>query len=337
MKRSKPVSQQDIADALNISRATVSNALNGTGRLSPELMQRVRDKAAELNFAPSGLGRALRTGRSSTIGLVLPDFRMPLFAEFARAFAMAARRRGMVLMVADSLGDLEVQDQNLADLAARGSDALVVIPMRGSQLDRMTLAKPMVVIDAESNPLNAVSSDHRDGGRQVAAHLLALGHREVLLLSAPGDPSGRDASRVNDARVAGMTEVFTAAGLAPHQLTLPNRLEAAREHFSRWQPGTITAVAATYDALAVGALSALVARGIAVPQQVSVTGFDNTVWGQITTPRLTTIRQDLDAVAERALAHATGDAQGAGLVPVTLEPRESTAPAPSPPQDRIAP
>lgn len=337
MTRPRPASQQDIANALNISRATVSNALNGTGRLSPELTQRVLDKAAELNFAPSGLGRALRTGRSSTIGLVLPDFRMPLFAEFARAFAMAARRRGMVLMVADSLGDPEMQDHNLADLAARGSDALVVIPMRGSHLDPAKLTKPLVVIDAESNPLNAVASDHRDGGRQIARHLIGLGHREVLLLSAPSDPTGRDASRVNDARVAGMTELFEQADITLHHLNLPNRLDAARDHFTGWQPGLVTAIAATYDALAVGALSALVARGIPVPQQVSVTGFDNTVWGQITTPRLTTIRQDLDAVAERALAHATHDAVPAGLVPVALELRESTARPPSPLRNRIAP
>ncbi|PJF09352.1 LacI family DNA-binding transcriptional regulator [Pseudorhodobacter sp. MZDSW-24AT] len=337
MTRSRPTSQQDIADALGISRATVSNALNGTGRLSPELTQRVLDKAAELSFAPSRLGRALRTGRSATIGLVLPDFRMPLFAEFARAFAMAARRRGMVLMVADSMGDPEIQEHNLLDLAARGSDALVVIPMRGSQLDPAKLSKPLVVIDAETNPLNAVASDHRDGGRQIARHLIGLGHREVLVLSAPSDPTGRDASRVNDARVAGLTEVFAAAGVTVHSLTLPNRLEVARAHFTDWHVGAVTAIAATYDALAVGALSALVARGVPVPGQISITGFDNTIWGQITTPRLTTVRQDLDSVAERALAYAANDTVPPGLVPVALELRESTAPFPSPLLNRISP
>lgn len=71
---------QDIADVLGVSRATVSNALLGKGRVSERIARQVREKAAEMDYAPSGLGRALRTGRSQQVGLILPDFRMPLFA-----------------------------------------------------------------------------------------------------------------------------------------------------------------------------------------------------------------------------------------------------------------
>ncbi|HEY0275061.1 MAG TPA: LacI family DNA-binding transcriptional regulator [Paenirhodobacter sp.] len=325
MDAERPASMQDIADALGVSRATVSNALSGTGRLSAETARLIRDKAVELNFAPSGVGRALRTGRSATIALVLPDFRMPLFAEFARAFAMAAQRREMALMVADSLGDMAIQTRHMLDLSARGIDALIVLPMRGSRLEDVPVSRPLIVLDAETNPMNTVSADHRAGGRLIARHLACLGHRDVLILNAPGAPNGAEASRVNDTRMAGMTEIFTASGVTMRPVSLPARFENARDFIAGWSPGNTTAIAATYDALAVGALTALTARGIVVPRDISVTGFDDTIWGRIVTPDLTTVRQDLDALAEHALAYAMGEEEHARLIPVSLVPRGSTA------------
>lgn len=321
-------SMQDIADALGISRATVSNALRGKGRLSDETARRIHAKAAELNFAPSGLGRALRTGRSRAVALILPDFRMPLFAEFARAFAMAARARDMALTVADSLGDPTAQAAHLLDLSARGMDALVLVPMRGSRSDGLRLGKPLTVVDAETNPLNAVSADHRAGGRLIADHLADLGHRQVLILHSSGPAGSKGASRVNDLRLLALREGLAARGVEAQDMGLPAGFEAARDFVAGWNPGRVTAIAATYDALAVGAIMALGPRGIRVPDQMSVAGFDDTVWGQIVLPPLTTIRQDLQTVAEKALAHAMGEAAAPVLVPVTLVPRGSTAAAP---------
>ncbi len=318
---------QDIADALGVSRATVSNALLGKGRVSARIASRVREKAAELDYAPSGLGRALRTGRSQSVGLILPDFRMPLFAEFARSFAMAARARGLVLTVADSLGDLETQHSNITELAARGMDALMVVPMRGSNLDGLRLPAPLIVIDAETNPINAVSSDHRGGGQLIAGHLAGLGHRDVLILSAEVAAQ----SRVNELRLTSIEQALRAFGVRTEVAHLPVTLEGARKFMLDWQPGRETAIAATYDTLAVGTIMALNERGIRVPDQLSVAGFDDSVWGRITSPALTTVRQDLDQVAELALARAMGERTGPDLVPVALVARASTAsPQPEP-------
>lgn len=324
-------SMQDIADALGISRATVSNALRGKGRLSPETARLVRDKAAELNFVPSGVALALRTGRSAVIGLILPDFRMPLFADLAQAFAKAARARDMVLTVADCLGDPDEQRRHLTDLAARGLDVLAVVPIRGTRTGDLDVSCPLVVIDAATNPLNTISADHHDGARKIARHLLELGHRSVLILHAPGRPDGAEASRVNDLRLDGLREEFGAAGVNMQTVALDARFEAARDYISSWEPGSATAIAATYDALAVGALNALATRRIRVPEDISVSGFDDTVWGRITTPALTTIRQDLDALAEGAFASAFGAAPSGLLIPVSLVVRGSTGPAAMPP------
>lgn len=323
MVRQKRSSMQDIADVLGVSRATVSNALLGKGRVSERIARQVREKAAEMDYAPSGFGRALRTGRSQQVGLILPDFRMPLFAEFARAFAMAARARGLILTVANSLGDLDTQRSNITELAARGMDALLIVPMRGSKLEGLRLAAPLIVIDAETNPINAVSSDHRAGGQLIAGHLAGLGHRDVLILNAGG--SGAAASRVNDLRSASIDETLRAFGVRTQIASLPVHFDAARDFVMGWQPGRVTAIAATYDQLAVGAIMALNERGIAVPGAVSVAGFDDTVWGRITSPTLTTVRQDLTQVAELALARAMGEQGDPELVPVSLVARASTA------------
>lgn len=321
---------QDIADAVGVSRATVSNALRGKGRLSPETLSQIHAAAERLNYVPSRLGQALRTGKSRSFGLVIPDFRMPLFADFARAFASAADRRDMVLTVTDAMGSHEVQARHIAELMARGVDGLVVVPVRGTPVEALPVQSNLLVVDAQNNPRNAVSSDHFGGGALMAEHLLGLGHREILLLDSDITDDPRGASRVNDLRRAGFLARFEAAGVSVRRWSLPSRFETVRDAFAGFDPGALTAIAATYDVLALGAMHGLLARGIAVPDRVTVTGFDDTVWGQIIHPPLTTIRQDLAGLAETAFSIALGQTAAGVILPVQLVERGSTRPvAPS--------
>lgn len=334
MTDSRPVSMQRIADALGVSRATVSNALAGKGRLSEELATRIRETARSLGYVPSHAGRSLRTGRSMVIGLVVPDFTIPLFPVFAQAFERAAKRRGMAMMVADAMGSPEGQTEEILAMCGRGIDAVVVIPMRGSRLDTLVLPVPMVVVDSAANPLNTASGDHRDGGRQVARHLLELGHRRVALIES-AEPSA-----VSLERVGGMEEVLLAAGARLTRHKVPVRFEAARDFGLGFDidpaEGPITACACAYDVQAVGLQAAMAARGIAVPGRLSITGHDDTIWSRIVTPQITSLRQDLPAIAEHALAVAAGESAGQQLFAGALLPRGSSAPPPSsaqPPQD----
>ncbi|MEI4488162.1 LacI family DNA-binding transcriptional regulator [Frigidibacter sp. MR17.14] len=324
----RPVSMQQIADALGVSRVTVANALGGRGRVSAAMAERVRQMAAELNFVPSHAGRALRLGRSTIIGLVVPDFTMPLFGVFVQAFERAAKARGLALLIGDSMGSAQTQDEQLRDFAARGADALILIPLRGGRFDPATLPVPVAVIDAAANPLNTASSDHREGGRLVARHLVALGHRHVELLLASLQ------SNVSDERGAGMLEVFAEAGVQTRISRIAPDLDSARAFAAQWQPEGATAICAAYDALGVGVISGLAERGLRVPEDVSVTGFDDVIWGRIVSPALTTVRQDLAAIAEHALDVVTGEAQGPRLTPVALVVRASTCPPPSSTKDR---
>lgn len=312
---------RDVANRLNISAATVSYALSGNGRVSRALAERVRETAVAMGYVPRHAAMALRTGRSGMIGLVLPNIANPLFPALAQEIGRAARRRGYALLLADSLDEAAGQDLAVAQMVTRGVDALIVVPRRGSAMPQAPV--PLVVIDSGANAPLGVCSDHREGGRLVARHLLSLGHRSFLVLAGPED------SRVAQDRQAGLRDVLEAAGSATltvrHTAYLP---EQAAEAVADLEEAGWTAVAAVSDTLAIGAVNALLARSIDVPGRVSVTGFDDLVWASIVRPELTTVRQNLAHIAQSAVAMALDERERGELVPVELVVRRSSAAAP---------
>ncbi|GHD07646.1 LacI family transcriptional regulator [Tianweitania populi] len=319
MPDARPISMQKIADAVGVSRATVANALTGRGRVSADVADRVRAAAKAMNYVPSHAGRALRTGRSTLLGLVVPDFSMPLFPDFVRAFERAAHAQGMALLVGDAMSDPAMQTQRVQDFLGRGIEALIVIPLRGAPFDPEAFPVPVVVVDSGANAANTISSDHREGGRLVARHLVELGHRNVQILRSAAQ------SYVSQDRVAGMRDVFDEAGVVYREDGLQPDFDSGRDFALGWRMGDATAICAAYDAIAVGIISGLVERGVRVPQDLSVTGFDDLIWGRIVSPPLTTTRQDLTSIAEHALAVATGRVSGSRLSPMTLVVRASTS------------
>lgn len=329
-----------LADALGVSVATVSNALSGKGRVSPELAERIRQKADALGYVPSVAGRALRTGRSGVIGLVLPDIGNPLFPKIAQAIEQAASMRGYGVLIGDSRGEVEGQTQAIARLIDRGVDGLVVIPRRGTRVS--DIGCPVAVIDSASTPGNTVAADHWDGGRQIGAHLSALGHRHVLILgSSP-------LSNVQADRIGGLK-----AGLGDGSITETVWIEALEAErgvncalglAERVAEG-FTAFAALSDLTALRALTELQVAGIPVPSAASVSGFDDLIFSSVVTPSLTTMRMNaaelahlaINALAEAIEAIPRGAVSPLGTVtaqeervPMQLIIRQSTAPRAAP-------
>ncbi|SMF07904.1 LacI family DNA-binding transcriptional regulator [Neorhizobium sp. CSC1952] len=286
-----------IAAALGVSAATVSNALSGKGRVSPELIERIRAKAAELGYVPSLAARALRTGRTGVLGLVLPDIANPLFPQIAQAIENAASNAGYGVLIADSRGDVARQTEAINRLLERGVDGMVIVPRRGTRI--ADVGCPVAVIDTPSTPGNTVAADHWDGGAQMGRHLSSLGHRKVLLIGTSAS------SNVQNDRIGGLKaglgagvecevlwiEKVEAAGGEGCPLGLAERAEAG-----------FTAFAAVSDLSALRALTELQRAGIGVPEAVSVTGFDDLVWSPVVTPALTTMRMDMAAIADLAIA-----------------------------------
>ncbi|MGO4570372.1 LacI family DNA-binding transcriptional regulator [Microvirga sp. 2TAF3] len=345
--RSRP-SLSDIAAALGVSVATVSNALSGKGRVSADLIEKIRKKATEIGYIPSMTGKALRTGRSGVLGLVLADIAHPLFPQIAQAIEHAATNCGYGVLIADSRGDVASQTDAINRLLERGADGLIVVPRRGTRIG--DIGRPVAVIDSPSTPGNTVAADHWNGGEQIAQHLLSQGHRRFIIIGGSAN------SNVQNDRIGGIRSPLPRDA-ASEVIWIEDRERAMSKGcdlglVSKVREG-FTAFCAVSDLHALRALMELQRGGIHVPEEASVTGFDDLIWSPVVTPALTTMRMDMATIAEIAVASLLDviEAEGRGTgsdseeaeasshphgiaaaktssVPMQLVVRQSSGPAP---------
>lgn len=330
-----PATMSEIAAALGVSSATVSNALSGKGRVSAELSARIRQATEDLGYVPSQAARALRTGRTGVIGLVLPDISNPLFPQIAQAIERAAAAAGYGVLIADSRGEISQQTAAIGRLIDRGVDGIIVVPRRGSRVG--DIGTPVAIIDSPSTPGNTVSSDHWDGGLQMGRHLAGLGHRKALLIAQS------NASNVQNDRIGGL-KAGLGQGVRCETMWVESLEASQGAGFTLGLAAKVadgfTAFACVYDLLALRALTELQRDGIDVPRQASVSGFDDLVWSPVVMPPITTMRQNLAVIADRAveaLGHAIAGSESpsvdlaiarpdGGRVVMTLVVRQSTGP-----------
>lgn len=315
---SKRLTISELARVLGVSPATVSNAVNGRHNLSAETRQRVLSAISELGYSPSHLAKALRTGRTDTLGLVLPNITNPLFPLMAQEIERAASARGQAVMLMDSQDDLGRQAQALASLNSRSVDAVILVACRGTETAH--LPRDVILIDAPSNPRSNVSSDHFLGGQLAARHLLDLGHTRISVLAGPEN------SGVARERHEGARSVLRGAGLDFVRTFHSSYGLEHGEHYARTQHRAkeSSAVYAVSDSLAVGLIRGFAQTGVQVPQDVSVMGFDDVIWAELITPALSTIRQNTAAIAQAAVQMALGEGGQPRAVAVELVPRHST-------------
>ncbi|MBB2698264.1 UNVERIFIED_ORG: LacI family transcriptional regulator [Rhizobium esperanzae] len=286
-----------IASSLGVSVATVSNALSGKGRVSGQLIEKIREHAAELGYVPSQAGRALRTGRSGVLGLVLPDIANPLFPKIAQAIEFAASAAGYGVLIADSRGDVAAQTEAINRLVERGVEGLIIIPRRATRIS--DAACPVAVIDTASTPGNTVAADHWQGGREIAGHLADLCHHRILIIG------NNQESNVQNDRAGGIRSALKP-GMQAETLWI-DRLElnggsGCSLGLAEKAGQGFTAFAALSDLQALRALTELQQAGIHIPTDVSVTGFDDLIWSSVVTPSLTTVRMDMDKIAGIAVS-----------------------------------
>lgn len=287
--------------------------------MSQDLRDRVRAEALRRGFAPSTTGRALRTGRSGVIGLVLPDLSNPLFPAIAQAVERAAQAQGYGVLIADSQGEEDAQTAAVERLARQGADGLVVVPRRGTRVRPSPV--PVAVIDAASNTENTISADHRDGGAQVIRHLVALGHRRVLIVGQSR------VSHVQATRVAGMLDALPDAVSARTHWFEDGVLPSPADMRS----AGLTAIATTSDLIALPLLTRLQAAGFRAPEDFAITGFDDDRFSALVAPGLTSVAQDMRRIAEGAIQSVirrldNQDSPDGAVIPMRLIVRGSTDP-----------
>lgn len=337
----------DVARLAGVDSSTVSRALNSrtASSLRPETVAKVRAASEQLGYRPNVLARGLRTQRTHTIGLLVPDVTNPFFPPIIRGIEDALIPTGNVLLTANTDNEPEREEQGLDSLIARQVDGVMLAT---SHLDVATDADrlagiPTVLVNRRdrSSQVPAVLPDDATGVRLVVEHLHALGHRRIGLISGPLDTStGRDR---RDTFVAVCEGLGLPADRVVHadRYDLPSGRRAADALLDGDGPMP-TAVFASNDLLAVGALTALRDRGLRVPDDISLAGYNDMPLVDLIDPALTTVRIDQYLMGRRAAEvmlelldrdRAGGDGDPEVVADVTIAPelivRRSTGAPPS--------
>lgn len=335
----------DVADAAGVSKTAVSFAFNRPDRLAHDTAVRIRTVAETLGYRPHPVARMLSQGRTHTIGVLTPQalsvvFENPFFGSFTAGVAAAAEASGYVLQFVSPLHG------SLARAIDRATvDGVVAIGLSAHhpEVEQIRQAGvPMVLVDSTAMPTQpAVDVDDEGGARLAAEHLVGLGHRSFVVLAIesaePGDVADPDG--VPARRLRGYRTALHAAGVhlpAAAVLTSPSTIPGGAAAFAElWDAGLRpTAILAMSDAIAVGAMRAARERGINVPADLSVVGFDDVELAQFADPALTTIHQPIARKGEQAVELLLGILEGTvgpdqhEILATRLVVRASTGPAP---------
>ncbi len=324
---------KDVAARAGISYTTVSHVVNGTRPVSDQVRSKVEAAIAELGYVPSGVARSLRVRATGTLGLLLPNASNPYFAELARGIEDHAERNGYSVILCNSDDDIDKQLRYLRVLLERRIDGLIVATVASDAAFAQALAAlrvPLVLVDRSLEGVSAdqLRVDHEQGAYMATRHLLELGHRRIVCIGGPAS------TQVVQLRAGGYRRALDEAGIEAQAVvdcafTSPAGHAAAQVLLAGEQRPT--AIFAGNDMIALGVLRAAAERGLQVPQQLSVVGFDDIEVSRYLHPALTTVGQRIgqlgEQAAERLLARIRkpGLAAEQRLIEPTLMLRESTA------------
>ena len=280
-----PVTIRDVARASGVHISTVSRTFSAPHLVNPETRSRVLACAEQLGYRPNRAARALITGRTHNIGLIVADIANPFFPPLIKAAESQARQRDYHIFVTDTNEDPAVEEELVHALAKQVDGVLLCSPrMSNSLIERLSREVPLVVINRQVNGLPAVLMDVGGGARQAIEHLTALGHRDIALVSGPrGSWTSREIRR--SATAAARAADATLTVLGPNPPTEAVGIAVA-EQIRRCGA---SAVLAYNDLMAIGLIEGLYATGLRVPEDISVVGIDDIALSRLTRPKLTTV------------------------------------------------
>lgn len=321
----------DVAREAGVSPSTVSRILNGTARVSDAKRDAVQAAIKRTNFAPNQMAQALKKGRSMTIGIVVQDISSPFFDETLRGVDDGLKDTGFTSVIVSGHWNAQEESDRIRLLLARKVDGIILLSGRISDEAILQFAahRPIVSTGRSLNAKSAIGFkiDNEYGGYLAVRHLVELGHRRIAFVSGPANHT--DAIE----RLAGYRRALAEADIAfdpdlvaegdfheASGLMAVNRLFETKQQF--------TAVFAANDLSAYGVRLGLYRKGVRVPDDISLVGFDDLPGSAFTAPPLTTVHQpiyDLGRTATTALlALINGEIASGDVAPVELVVRETT-------------
>jgi len=335
----RPATLRDVAAAAGVHPATASRALNPSTRLlvSEDTAQRVLAAASRLGYSPNPVARSLRTRRSNTVGVLIPDLNNPLFPPMVRGVEDRLAEQGYVALIGNTDGD-ELRERMVFDqMRARHVDGFVLATatLRHSILDEAAEADlPVVLMNrtAHGYPFSSVAADNQAGARDAVTYVASLGHTRI------GHVAGPQGISTGVARLRGFRDGAREGGLEVGEDQVINATSYSIEEGNRCctellgHRADLTAIVAANDLLAIGCYEALDGLGLRCPEDISIIGFNDMPFVDRLRPPLSTIRFPHHEMGMEAATLLLERIDGAGgpvkvrCLPPELVVRGSTAP-----------
>lgn len=298
---------KDVAQLAGVSIKTVSNVIRDYPHVKPETRRRVKEAIADLDYRPNAFGRTLATGHSGIIALAFSNVSLPYFAELARVFTSEAARRGYRLLLEQTEGTLE-GERTVVEMSEAGLvDGMIFQPaeMTSLELSSHRSNLPMVLLGEGPVPLSMdrVMIDNVAAAEVVTNHLIAAGRRRIGFIGHELE----GLSPASEQRIMGYQHALEMAGLPVEtDLLIPTAQISAEDANLALQRRLAQgmqcdALVCREDLAAIGTLRALAERGISVPGDISVVGWDNIVMGASTYPSLTSVAANTAQMAASAM------------------------------------
>jgi DNA-binding LacI/PurR family transcriptional regulator len=303
---------RDVAKLAGVSTATVSKVLNGTGRISAGTSVRVANAMEELQYHPSMIARALKKNQTYSIGLLVPDITNSFYAELMRAIEDEALSRNYFVLVCSTDNSPERERKQLELLMGKQLDGLIIATADGMSSDSLKMLRNselrVVFIDrvVPDSPYPVIAADHYAGSYQAMEHLIQLGHRKLAVFAEPLY------LRPSQERLRGFFAALEAYGLPRDSSPVLNRGFGAQAGYELAQRLLLsnelpTAIFATNDLIALGALQKFHEVGISIPDQLSLMGYDDIQMAKLASPPLTTIAQPIAEMCRLAVEYLFSD------------------------------
>ena len=332
------ITLHDVALRAGVSIKTVSNVVNGYAHVSTATRSRVEQAVAELGYRPNLSARSMRGGRSGILALAVPELGVPYFAELAQSVIRAAEREGFIVLIDQTEGRLDRERLVCRGIRSQLIDGLIFSPLAldSDELAARTDRIPMVLLGERiAGTADHVVIDNIEAARQAVTHLAGLGRTRIAAVGAQHSKMGETARL----RLAGYKSALADAGL-PFRPELVAETPSFHRHDGAAAMAWLLdsgarpdAVFAFNDLTALGVMRACYDRGVRVPADVAVIGFDDLEEGRYAVPSLSTISPDKDFIGQTAVRllatrlaqPAQGDFQADEIIaPHRLEAREST-------------
>lgn len=328
---------KDIAAQTGFSINTVSLALRGSPRVPDETRRQISQAAEALNYLPNQVAKSLVLKETRSIGLILTELTNPVLTAVAQAIELELSKRGYTTLFATSNNTIDLERTMIETFRARRADGMLIFPCSHRQLDHIRSLRarnyPVVLLVGDPDAgIDAVCMDERAGAFKAVTHLINSGHRRIALFDSAGGPPNRE-------KFEGYSAALASAGIDVD----PVLIVGLRGHDVKsgyWAMETLhgrktdaTAVFASTDSLALGALRYCVKNGIEVPGDIALFGFDNIEFGEHATIPLSSVNYDIGAISSLAIDRVIGLINCKGDLPAPrvtqVEPdlviRESTA------------